>query len=247
AFFDADVIDVELLYDNAMLKVNYSQARRWRTRTILSGSNQSTEGMLMPEGWNWQKIDRKNIRSIGLSQNVKLSSFPSIGVPDYLFYRSVSRIKWVPFLDFLNYNKEDSLNYLERNFEFKRYPYKHYESVFTRFYQGYLLPEKFGIDKRRLHLSNLVITKQLTREEALSRLQENPYPSIRDLQMDIRYFLKKMEWDEDDLSNYLSRAERPHDEWGSEVGRWRFIVGVNKKLRWMRPSLFPGTKRPIPP
>ena len=234
AFFDADVIDIELLYDNAMLKVNYSQALRWRTRAILSGSNQATEGMHMPEGWNWLKIDRKNIKSIGRSQNVKLGTFPSIGVPDYLFYRSVSRIKWVPFLDFLSYNKEESLNYLERNFEFKRYPYKHYESVFTRFYQGYLLPEKFGIDKRRLHLSNLVVTQQLTRGEALSRLQENPYPSQRDLEMDIKYFLKKMEWDEIDLSNYLGREERSHDEWGSEVGRWRFMVSLYERLRLMR-------------
>lgn len=223
AFFDADVIDVELLYDNAMLAVNYNQAKKYGIKYILSGSNSATEGMPMPEGWNWRKWDKTNIKALGKLGGVKLKTFPVVGTVDYVVNRVIRRIEWVPFLDYYDYQKEYALELLEREYGYKRYPYKHYESIFTRFYQGYLLPEKFGVDKRKLHLATLVMSGQMTRDDALARLQESPYPVLEGLETDRRYFLKKMGWSEADLSTYLARPEKRHDLYPSDRAFWDWM------------------------
>jgi N-acetyl sugar amidotransferase len=223
AFFDADVIDVELLYDNAMLAVNYAQARRYGIKYILSGSNSATEGMPMPEGWNWCKWDKRNIKAIGRRNEVRIKTFPIMGTAGYVYNRVVRDIQWASFLDFYDYQKEAAMLLLEQKYAYKRYPYKHYESVFTRFYQGYILPEKFDVDKRKLHLSTLIMSGQMSREEALERLCDSPYASVEELDRDRKYFLKKMGWSESQLENYLRRPGKSHDGYPSERFVWDFI------------------------
>lgn len=231
AFFDADVIDVELLYDNAMLAVNYNQARKYGIKYILSGSNSATEGMPMPEGWNWKKWDKKNIKALGKRGGVKLKTFPSIGIVDYLINRLLYGIQWVPYLDYYNYQKDAALDLLEERYDYKRYPYKHYESVFTRFYQGFILPEKFDVDKRKLHLSTLVMSNQMSRDEALQRLDHSPYPTERELDIDRKYFLKKMGWSESDLSNYIRRPSKPHNSYPTSAAQWELLRSLYHRLR----------------
>lgn len=222
AFFDADVIDIELLYDNAMAAVCYQQARRFGIKYILSGNNQSTEGMRMPKNWNWYKRDVVNIRSISKRfGNTRLKSFPVHSTLSYIIYEYIIGIRWVSFLDYLSYNKNDALNLLEHDYGYKRYPFKHYESIFTRFYQGYILPNKFGVDKRLLHLSTLVVSGQISRYDAIKALDGIPYPSHADLQNDIVYFLKKMMWSKSQLDEYIGRPGIPHDFYPSEVKRLR--------------------------
>lgn len=221
AFFDADVIDIELLYDNAMLSVNYKLAAKFGVRSILSGSNTSTEGMYVPTNWNWFKYDKKNILALAKRHGVRIKTFPIMGTYDYIYYEFIKKIKWIPFLDYLpSYNKFEALDLLEQHYRFKPYPYKHYESIFTRFYQGYILPAKFHVDKRKLHLSSLIISNQISREEALKLMTNIPYPSPETLEEDKAYFLKKMQWRQNDLDNYLSRGEISHLEYGSERDRW---------------------------
>ena len=117
-----------------------------------------------------------------------IDTFPIIGIFDLIKYILFSRIRWVNFLDYFNYNKNEAKEYLVKKFNFKPYEYKHYESVFTRFYQGYLLPNKFKIDKRILHLSTLIVTNQMTRDDAVSLLKNSPYSSKDNLQEDIDFF-----------------------------------------------------------
>ncbi len=230
AFFDADVIDVELLYDNAMLAVNYQQAARHGVRHILAGTNQSTEGMPMPPNWNWFKFDKKNIRGIARRRGgVKLRTFPAIGTLDFIWYEFVRKARWISFLDYFEYEKAASMAELQERFGYKPYPYKHYESVFTRFYQGYILPRKFGVDKRRLHLSSLVVTGQMSREAALQDLEQIPYPSQRDLEDDRRYFLKKLGWSDNQLGDYLGRPEVSHAIYGTEKPLWDACFNIYRK------------------
>lgn len=231
AFFDANVIDVELLYDNAMLAVNYSQAAKYNVHNILSGTNLATEGLKIPVDWNWFKFDKKNIKSIGRRfKHQTIKTFPAIGTFEFIYYEFLRKIRWISFLNYFEYNKFDALDNLEKNFGYKRYPYKHYESIFTRFYQGYILPHKFNVDKRRVHLSTLIISRQLSREDALMQLNEMPYPSAHDLAEDIHYFLKKMNWSRDQLDAYILASEIRHDVYPSEITRWRFLGGIKKKL-----------------
>ncbi|MEP6739528.1 MAG: N-acetyl sugar amidotransferase, partial [Caldimonas sp.] len=230
AFFDADVIDVELLYDNAMLAVNYSLAARYGIRYILSGSNTTTEGMRVPRNFNWNKFDRKNILAIAERNSVAVRSLPMIGVWRYVWHRLVRRTRWVPFLDYVDYNKPRCIDTLVEQVGFRPYPYKHYESIFTRFYQGYLLLAKFGVDKRRMHLSSLICSGQMSRAEAELLLSRSPYPDPDDLQIDIEYFQKKMDWSERDLADYLARPPRPHDAFASEAELYAKLLRLQQRF-----------------
>lgn len=229
AFFDANVLDIELLYDNAMMAVNFQQAAKYGIKYILSGVNTSTEGVDMPEGWNWFKYDKKNIKSIGnIFRTVKIDTFPAIGTLDFIRFKFLNKITWFSFLDYFDYEKKVALEILQSKYNYKPYPYKHYEGVFTRFYQGYILPKKFNIDKRKLHFSTLVLTGQMDRNEAVEALKQTPYPSKQDLDDDKTYFLKKMNWTEEMLDSYLSTPGIEHDKYPSEKELWnKLILGKN--------------------
>lgn len=232
AFFDADVIDVELLYDNAMLAVNYEMAAKHNVRYILSGSNQATEGMRIPKEWNWFKYDKKNIKAIGkLFGGVKIKTFPSIGTFGFIYSTFVRRIEWTSILDLMDYNKFEAMEHLKKSYGYKPYPYKHYESIFTRFYQGYILPEKFSVDKRRLHLGTLVVSGQLSREKALDGIKGIAYSSEQELLDDRQYFIKKMGWTESQLVSYLERPEKSHERYGSEISLWRNFVKLYSLMK----------------
>ncbi len=237
AFFDADVLDVELLYDNAMIAVNYQQAAQYGIKFILAGTNQSTEGMRMPGGWNWLKYDRRNIEALGLRHGgIRLRSFPAIGTLGFLWQEFIRGIRWVPFLDYFDYNKAAALEVLQRDYGYKPYLFKHYESIFTRFYQGYILPRKFGVDKRRVHLGTLVASGQMSREEALQRLEGIPYASEKALQEDKQYFVKKMGWTPAQLDAYIARPGRPHDAYPSEKPLWDWFF-ANRESRLVHRTL----------
>ena len=230
AFFMANVLDLELLMDNAMLSVNYKLASKYNIRYILSGTNTSTEGFRIPSNWSWFKNDAKNIKKIGKKfMNQKIKTFPTFGTFDFLYYVLIRKIKWILFPDYFQYNKELAINELKYKINFKPYPYKHYESVFTRFYQGYILPKKFGIDKRKVHLSNLIISGQITRDEALRKIQQPSYPDEEDEKKDTKYFLKKMKWDENKLNKYILDEEIDHSIYGSEKKLWDSLKKIYQK------------------
>jgi hypothetical protein len=231
AFFDADVIDVELLYDNATLGVNYQQANKYGLKYILAGTNNATEGMKMPRKWNWFKYDKRNIKALAKRNGLnRLKSFPAIGTDRFIWNHFIKGIQWMSFLDYLNYNKFHALDELEKKYGYKRYVSKHYESIFTRFYQGYILPKKFGIDKRKVHLATLVISGQISRDEALSTLKEMPYLSDQDIETDIIYFLKKMRWSRKQLDEYIERPEIPHSNYSTEKPMWDYLLALYKYL-----------------
>lgn len=227
SFFDADVIDIELLYDNAMRAVNWRAAAKYGVKYILSGVNTSTEGMSMPQGWNWNKTDKYNMVRISRRfSGTGLETFPALSTIEYAWHLLRGR-RWIPFLDYFEYDKEKATKLLIEKYGYRPYPYKHYESIFTRFYQGHLLPEKFNVDKRKLHLSNLIVTGQMDRTEAEAKVAENPYNSRVELVHDTDYFLKKMGWKAEALEEYLKRPPISHAKYGSEA----FIYPIIQVLR----------------
>ena len=229
AFFDADVIDTELLMDNAMLAINYKMANKYKIKYILSGTNTATEGFSIPTNWSWFKNDAKNIRLITKKfSKQKIKTFPLFGTIDFIYFEIIKKIQWVLFPDYFNYSKEEAINLLKNRIDYRPYPYKHYESIFTRFYQAYILPKKFGVDKRKLHLSNLIISKEISRENALKILQQPTYPTIEEEKKDIKYFKKKMKWTDNDLEKYLSKKEKNHSIYGTEKYLWEKLKNIYK-------------------
>jgi N-acetyl sugar amidotransferase len=240
AFFDADVIDIELIYDNCLLAVCYQQAQKYGVKYILGGNNNATEGVKIPREWAaLDKWDATNIRSIAKSHGVRLGDFPLFSNFDWLVDRVVRKIKWVAILDFLpSYNKQVATDLLSSKYGYRPYSTKHFENVFTRFYQGYILPKKFGVDKRKPHLSSLVISGQMTRDEALRLLQgDSGYPQ-RQAELDMAYVLTKMSMSQEDFDDYMARPRREHAEWGTDWIRktlWPILTKLNQVLRSGRP------------
>lgn len=231
SFFDSDVVDVELLYDNAMLGVCFGYARKHGLKHILSGSNYATEGVQMPPEWAaTDKRDQTNILAICNAKRKDFPSFPFYSNWQYVVDRLVHRIRWVPLLDREMYNKREVTESLVRLYGYKPYPYKHYENIFTRFYQAEILPVKFGFDKRKPHLSALVLSGQITRAEGLAMLSTAPYPTEEEALSDRLYFLKKMGWTEEELRSYLARPARSHAEWRTDK-LFRMAYPAYQKLK----------------
>ena len=220
SFFDADVIDLELLTDNFLVGLNFEQAKKWKTKFILSGSNTVTEGIPMPSNWAAiNKYDKNQIYNIW-KQKGKGYPFRTISpfsLNAFFFNSYIRGIKWHRFLDLLDYKKSLAVERLVKDFGYVPYPYKHYESVFTRLYQGVILPKKFGVDKRKNHLSALIMDGDLGREMALDMLNQLPYPSETEMQADIAYFLKKFNWTKDQFEAYLNRPEVAHSNYGGDT------------------------------
>jgi N-acetyl sugar amidotransferase len=231
SFFKANVIDIEMLMDNAMMALNYRMARQYRVKWILAGTNRSTEGMDMPSNWNWLKFDARNIRDIHRRfGSVPIRTHPLISVPGFIWNRYMRGIRWTPFLDYFEYRKDDALAILQNEMEYRPYPYKHYESVFTRFYQGYILPRKFGIDKRKLHLSTLIVTEQMTREQALEMMSQPPYPDPTQQRDDLAFVLKKLGFTQESLENYIAAPPVSHATYATEKPLWDVLYRSRKRL-----------------
>ena len=138
------------------------------------------------------------------------------------------------------YNKEEVTESLVRLYGYKPYPYKHYENIFTRFYQAEILPVKFGFDKRKPHLSALVLSGQITRTEGLAVLSTPPYPTAEECLSDRLYFLKKMGWSEEELRSYLARPARSHAEWRTDK-LFRMAYPAYQKIKGLWTACFSRT------
>jgi N-acetyl sugar amidotransferase len=231
SFFRANVVDIELLMDNAMLALNYRQAARHGVKHILSGANLATEGLTMPAGWSNYKRDVRNIRAIHRRfGTLPIKTHPLLSTARHAWYEIVRGIRWHALLDYFDYNKFEALEILQREVGYKPYPYKHYESVFTRFYQAYILPRKFGFDKRRVHLSTLVVSGQMSRDEALRMLETPPYPDARQQEQDRVFVMKKLGFGEQEFERYMREPGVAHATYGTELPMYRALVRIYRHL-----------------
>jgi hypothetical protein len=155
-------------------------------------------------------MDLVNLRAIHRKFGTRsLNKLPRLGLFERYFYEAVCGIQTVNLLDLIDYNKASVREEVTRHFGWSDHGGKHHESVFTRFYQGYYLPRKFNIDKRKAHLSNLILSGQLTREEALEELQDPPYPVEVQLS-DLEYVRKKLGFSDTEWEDIMGTAQVPH-------------------------------------
>lgn len=231
SFFKAHVVDIEILMDNAQAAVNYQQAKRYKLKNILSGTNTATEGIGYSKRFYQFKFDVRNIRSIHKKfGSIPIKTHPLISTVDWLFYEYVRGIRWINFLDYFDYNKSSAVETLTQEVDYKPYQYKHYESVFTRFYQGYILPKKFGFDKRRVHLSALIISGQMSRTEALSHFEKEPYHELNQLRIDREFVIKKLGFTSCEFDNYIKTPGVAHNNYNSEIWLINSLVKLKKTL-----------------
>lgn len=232
SFVLANVMDIDLPFDNAMLYYNYSVAKKFGVKYILNGYSSKTEGLL-PPSWTHFKYDRKNIRDIHKKFGIlKLENLKFLSPLRMMYFDRIHRIKFVNVLDRIDYKKGEAKKVIKEQFDWSDYGGKHYESVFTRFYQGYILPNKFGIDKRKSHFSMLILNGELTQKEALEQLSNDKmYPSEQMLRDDHRFFLKKLELDENWFTSYINRPGVSNRNFASELDLYDSIKPFYRKLK----------------
>jgi N-acetyl sugar amidotransferase len=227
SYFKANVVDIEALTDHAILTTLYKLASKHGIKHILSGANVVSEGIL-PKYWIFNKADGINIKAIHQEfGTVPLKTFPLFTTSRKRYYMDIKGIQTVELLNYVNYDIRDAKKIIVDELGWRDYGGKHYESVFTRFYQGYILPQKFGIDKRKAHLSTLICSGQLSREDALIKLEQPGYDANL-LKSDKEFVLKKLGFSEKSFDKYIQTSRREHTEFRHEVGIW-------DDLPWTRP------------
>lgn len=179
AFMRAGLINIEVPTDHILMATTYEMANKYGIKHILSGGNVNTEGV-MPPSWSYNARDLTHIKDVYKKMTGKrLKGLPLCSLWKLNYYWHVKGIKMLYLLDFLSYNRAESIELLQKEYGYIPYGEKHEESVFTKWYQNFYLFMKFGIDKRTAHYSSLINSKQMTRAEAMFQLQASPvYPEL---------------------------------------------------------------------
>jgi len=226
AYLRASVVDIEAVTDHALAAVLYDTAAKRGIRYILSGYNIATEG-IMPKSWFHNKNDLMNLKAIHSEfGSGDMKGFPTLGRRKKFYFQFIKGIKTIFPLNYVPYNKEETGSILARETGWKDYGVKHFESIFTRFYQNYILPEKFNIDKRKAHLSSLICSGQISRDEALKKMGEIIYPE-KEFISDRDYVLSKLGLTSEEFEEIMRLPVRRHFDFKSDAGLIRipkFII-----------------------
>jgi len=211
ACFNAPLLDIEIISDHAIFAAMFKTAAKHRIPYILSGSNVATES-IMPKRWFYDKRDKKHVMAVRhkFGNQVALDTYPTLSPLQFLWCIFVRRIRMIPILNYGDYNKPDAVEFLKREFDWRPYPNKHGESTFTRFFQDYYLPNKFGIDKRKAHYSSMIAAGHMTRTEALAAMN-TPLFRPEDLAVEKDYVLKKLGYSETEWARIMQTPAIPHE------------------------------------
>lgn len=238
AYLKSSVVDLDIPSENALLGAFFQTARKFKVKYILTGHNTMTEGWLPPNFTSQYKLDTMNLRAIQKRfGTVRLRKYPAIGFFRHFLFTRMMSIRMVNPLNYTEYNKENVKKILTEKLQWRDYGGKHFENVFTRFYQGYILPEKYGIDKRKSHYSTLVCSGQITREEALKEILKPPYKSNELLYSDREFFLKKLGMTESDFDFFMQQEVVPHSAFSSYLtwhSRLKPVYLTGRKLGLFR-------------
>ena len=221
AFLKASVPDVEIPTDLVIYSVLFKVANEMGIKYVIDGQCFRTGGKC-PIGWSYD--DGKYVKNIHkFFGKKKMKNFPLMTVWKRLYYMFFKGIKFVSPLNHVRYDVKEVKELLKNEFEWKDYGVKHYESVYTRFIQSYLLPEKFNIDKRKIHYSALIRSEQMTREEALKKIKQPPYKKSR-IEEDKNYVIKKLGLSEEEFEKIMTKPPKMFLDYPNNFKLQRFLI-----------------------
>ncbi|KGY11306.1 LPS biosynthesis protein [Vibrio tubiashii] len=231
AYFRAGVSNIDIPQDHAFIATLYNFAAKHKIKYILNGGNISTECVRNPLEWIYYGTDMAQIKDIRnrFCDNA-MKTYPFSSVLKHKFYlRYIQRIEVVKPLNYFPYIKEEAMNELEDVYGWQPYPQKHFESRFTKFYEGYWLPNKFGFDTRKVQYSSLILTGQMTRDEALKKL-ESPAIPVEEVEHDFEYIATKLGISVEELKTYFSQENKTYRDYNNQESMFEFGAKV---LRWL--------------
>jgi len=235
AFLKSQVPYQDLPQDHAIFAGLYNYAAKHRIKYVLTGANYSTEGVKIPYEWTYLN-DIRMIWDIHRKfGRYPLKTFPLCGIFKYkIFYRYFKGMRVIHPLNMIPYYKEEAIAELEKKFGWQQYANKHYENIFTRFYEGYWLPKKFGYDKRKCYFASLILSGQMTREEALEKLAQQPYDEKTAMQ-DLDHIVEKLNISKEEFLELMKGENKTFRDYKNSEKilksaiRLAVLIGIEKR------------------
>lgn len=231
AFFKSGVPHIDVPQDHAFFATMYKFASKYKVKTILTGGNYSTECVRNPLEWMYYQSDSIQLKDIHNKFGSKqLKNYPVTNILWHKFYLPYFKgIKLIRPLDYMPYDKKGAMQLLEEKFAWQPYPQKHFESRFTRFYESYWLPERFGYDTRKVQYSSLILTGQMTREEALEKLKYPAYDS-ENIVHEMEFVANKLGIGLDELQTYFKMPKKTYQDYKSQENVYKAGAKVMRML-----------------
>lgn len=230
SFLKASVANSEIPTDHAIVSLMYGMAAKYGVKYIISGGNLATES-IMPDSWMHDAKDLRFLKSIHRQFGTrKLKTTPLMGYSKLAWYILAKNIKYVGILNYINYDKQSAMKTLESELGWRKYEGKHFESIYTKFFQSYLLPEKFKMDKRKPHLSSLIVSGQMTRDDALSELNDAPYNAAT-IKQEIEYVRQKFGLTESEFNDIMNSPVKSSDDYPNSEWLLRKLSPLVKQIK----------------
>lgn len=233
SYLKASVVDIEVVSDHAIFATMYKLAKEKNIGYIISGTNVVTE-FIMPPSWLYKKMDYTNLKDIHTRYGKrKIKTYPSYNFTKHVVYSAFLKLVPISILNYIDYNKAAVKEVIKNELGWRDYGGKHYESIFTKFYQAYILPEKFHIDKRKAHLSTLICSGQISKQDALVELSR-PLYDAEELMADKEYVLKKLGLTEAAFDEIMALPPRSHSDFKSDQklkDKYMLLLKKTQKLR----------------
>jgi N-acetyl sugar amidotransferase len=241
AFLRAGVANLEIPTDHVIVSTLFEQASAKGLRYLISGGNVTSEA-IMPDAWGYDPKDWRHIKAIYKRfQGRRLKDFPHMTLLHWAHYIFVKRITFFPILNYLDFDKEKAKQELVSEFGWRDYGGKHYESIFTRYFQGYILIRKFGFDKRRAFYSTLVNAGQITREQALIEMTTPAY-SKEMMEEDRGFVIKKLGLTEAEFEEIMNAPPRSFADYPNNrhwFERFAWLAARGRMIATLRPGAAP--------
>lgn len=231
AFLKSQVPYQDFPQDHAIFSGLYNYAVKHKIKYVLTGANIATESIRPPLEWVYMN-DRRMMKDIHKKfGSRKLNTFPSCGILKYkIWYKYFKGMKRIAPLDCIAYDKKNIEKFLNERFGWESYKNKHYENVFTRWYEGYYLLEKFGYDKRKCYFSNLIHIGEITREEALKEISMTPYAQ-EDIKNDTKIIAEKLGLTVNELNEIIKGENKTFEDYKNQYGLMKFGIWLSRLLK----------------
>lgn len=233
SFLKASTPDSEIPSDHAIFSILFKEARKNGIDYLIAGTNKTSESIL-PVAWSQGHADWKYIKSIQQQYGKSiLRTYPHRSLLEDTWNRLVLKIQWIEILNYLDYDKEKAKEIIKEELQWKDYGRKHGESHYTRIFQEYILPTKFGYDKRKAHYSSLIVAGQMTREEALAKLEEPLYLTNEAIEQDINYLINKFGISRMEFDVIMDAPNKSYWDYENYQNTWYYKLGQNiyRKIR----------------
>lgn len=229
AYFKAGVPHIDTPQDHAFFATMYNFASKYKVKYILTGANYSTECVRNPIEWMYYQSDVIQLKDIHKKFGTRpLKKYPLTSILWHKLYLPyIKGIKVVKPLNNVSYIKSEAMQLLQDKFGWQPYPQKHFESRFTKFYESYWLPKKFGYDVRKVQYSSLILTNQMTREQALEKLKQPPYDEST-IHQDFEFIANKLGITERELQTYFDAPNKTYKDYASQENIYKIGARVFK-------------------